>query len=247
MPDREYKVEPTEAEKERIINDSLPFIKYTAYRLAQRLPPQMTVDDLISVGVMGLLDALQRYTEGRVKLNTFVEYRIKGAMLDELRSQDWVPRSLKTKIGQIRKAHRDLERDLGRMPTEEEIAQSLDITLDDYFKTLQSASNAVVFSFEDFRDRMYEDGELDVTECITDPDMKNPLELLEESSTREALAGLIAQLPDKEKLVLSLYYWEELTMKEIGKVMSLTEGRVCQLHNQALIRMKANMHTTIPR
>ena len=93
----------TEQEKEKIINDSLPFIKYTAYRLAQRLPPQLSVEDLISVGIIGLLDALQRYTEGRVKLSTFTEYRIKGAMLDELRSQDWVPRSLKTKIGQIKK------------------------------------------------------------------------------------------------------------------------------------------------
>ncbi len=235
------KVEMSEQEKERILNDSLPFIKYTAYRLAQRLPPQLSVSDLISVGVMGLLDALQRYTEGRVKLNTFVEHRIKGAMLDELRAHDWMPRSVKTKIGQIRKAHRELERDLGRMPNEEEIAGRLSISLDEYYRIVQSASNAVVFSFEDFRDRMHEESDMDVTECIPDPDMKTPLELLEQSSAKEALAVVIEQLPEKEKLVLSLYYWEELTMKEIGKVMNLTEGRVCQLHNQALIRLKAQM------
>jgi len=242
----EYKCDLSEQEKEKIINDSLPFIKYTAYRLAQRLPPQLSVEDLISVGIMGLLDALQRYTEGRVKLSTFTEYRIKGAMLDELRSHDWVPRSLKTKIGQIRKAHHQLERDLGRMPNEEEIAQHLDISLDDYFKTLQSASNAVVFSFEDFKDKKYEESDMDVTECIPDPDMKDPLQLLEESSTRDALARLIDRLPEKEKLLLSLYYWEELTMKEIGKVMNLTEGRVCQLHTQAVIRLKAQMHEQVP-
>jgi len=242
----EYKCDLSEQEKEKIINDSLPFIKYTAYRLAQRLPPQLSVEDLISVGVMGLLDALQRYTEGRVKLSTFTEYRIKGAMLDELRSHDWVPRSLKTKIGQIRKAHQQLERDLGRHPNEEEIAQHLDITLDEYFKTLQSASNAVVFSFEDFKDKKYEESDMDVTECIPDPDMKDPLQLLEESSTRDALALLIDHLPEKEKLLLSLYYWEELTMKEIGKVMNLTEGRVCQLHTQAIIRLKAQMHEQVP-
>src|SRR5271169_2665921 len=158
----DYNVNMSEAEKEKIINDSLPFIKYTAYRLAHRLPPQLAVNDLISVGIVGLLDALQRYTEGRVKLNTFVEYRIKGAMLDELRSQDWVPRSLKTKIGQIRKAHRELEQNLGRMPYEEEIAERLEITLDEYYKTVQNASNAVVFSFEDFRDKMYEESDMDV-------------------------------------------------------------------------------------
>jgi len=237
--------EPTEQEKERIINDSLPFIKYTAYRLAHRLPPQLSVQDLISVGVMGLLDALQRYTEGRVKLNTFVEHRIKGAMLDELRSHDWVPRSVKTKIGQIKKAHRELEKDLGRMPFAEEIADRLSISLDEYHRTIQNASNAVVFSFEDFRDRMSDEGDMDVMECIPDPDMKTPLQLLEENSAKDALAQVIDRLPEKEKIILSLYYWEELTMKEIGKVVNLTEGRVCQLHNQALIRLKAQMNTSV--
>jgi RNA polymerase sigma factor for flagellar operon FliA len=242
-----YKAELSEQEKEKIIKDSLPFIKYTAYRLAQRLPPQLSLEDLISVGIMGLLDALQRYTEGRVKLKTFAEYRIKGAMLDELRSHDWVPRSLKTKISRIKKAHHQLEKELGRMPEEDEVAKRLEITLDEYYATLQSANNAVVFSFEGFRDRMYEEGDMDVTECIPDPDTKDPLELLEESSTRDALALLIERLPEKEKLILSLYYWEELTMKEIGRVMTLTEGRVCQLHSQALIRLKAQMSTPVLR
>jgi RNA polymerase sigma factor for flagellar operon FliA len=244
---QENKPALTEQEKEKIINDSLPFIKYTAYRLAQRLPPQLSVEDLISVGIIGLLDALQRYTEGRVKLSTFTEYRIKGAMLDELRSQDWVPRSLKTKIGQIKKAHHQLEKELGRPPSEEEIAANLSITLDEYFRTLQSASNAVVFSFEDFKDRMYDDSDMDVTESIPDPNAKNPLELLVENSTKEALALLIEHLPEKEKLLLSLYYWEELTMKEIGKIMNLTEGRVCQLHSQALIRLKARINPPASR
>jgi len=241
----ELKSEMSEQEKERIINDSLPFIKYTAYRLAQRIPPQLSVSDLISVGITGLLDALQRYTEGRVKLNTFVEYRIKGAILDELRTHDWVPRSIKTKIGQIRKAHRELEKDLGRMPNEEEVAERVSISLDEYYRTIQNASNAVVFSFEDFRDRMHAESDMDVMECIPDPDMKTPLELLEQNSAMEELAGAIDQLPDREKLILSLYYWEELTLKEIGKILDLTEGRICQLHNQALVRLKALMGSLV--
>jgi RNA polymerase sigma factor for flagellar operon FliA len=235
----------SEQEKERIINDSLPFIKYTAYRLAQRIPPQLSVSDLISVGITGLLDALQRYTEGRVKLNTFVEYRIKGAILDELRTHDWVPRSIKTKIGQIRKAHRELEKDLGRIPNEEEIAGRLSISLDEYYRTIQNASNAVVFSIEEFRDRMHAESDMDVMECIPDPDMKTPLELLEQNSAMEELAGVIEQLPDRERLILSLYYWEELTLKEIGKILGLTEGRICQLHNQALVRLKALMGSLV--
>lgn len=238
-------MELNEQEKEKIINDSLPFIKYTAYRLAQRLPPQLSVEDLVNVGILGLLDALQRFTEGRVKLKTFVEYRIKGAMLDELRSQDWVPRTLKTKIGQIRKAHHRLEQDLGRLPSEEEIARHLEISLDEYFRTLQSANNAVVFSFEDFKDKMLGENDMDVSEVIPDTTSKDPLEQLEENDAREKLALRIERLSDREKLLLSLYYWEELTMKEIGKVMKLTEGRVCQLHNQALIRLKSMMDTPV--
>jgi RNA polymerase sigma factor for flagellar operon FliA len=239
MPDTT--IERSEEKKEKIIKDSLPFIKYTAHRLTHRLPPQLSVDDLISVGIVGLLDALRRYTEGRVKINTFVEHRIRGAMLDELRSQDWMPRSLKTKIGQIKKAYRELEQILGRSPYEEEIAGKLKISLDEYYRTIQGASNAVVFSFEDFRDKMHEESEMDVMEHIPDRDMKNPLELLEDSSTKEALTDFIEALPENEKLVLSLYYWDELTMKEIGRIMNRTEGRVCQLHNQALIRLKAQM------
>jgi len=242
---QEYKVEWSEEQKEKIINDSLPFIKYTAYRLGQRLPPQLSMNDLVSIGIMGLLDALQRYAEGRVKIKTFVEYRIKGAMLDELRSHDGVSRSLKNKINQIKNAHRKLEKELGRLPDEEEVAKSLNMTLDNYYRTLQTASNAVVFSFEDFRGKMQEENEIDVMECIPDPAMKTPLELMEENSAREALAHLINDLPEKEKLILSLYYWEELTMKEIGKVMNLTEGRVCQLHSQALIRLKARMEVPV--
>jgi RNA polymerase sigma factor for flagellar operon FliA len=131
------------------------------------------------------------------------------------------------------------------LPDEEEVAKSLNITLDNYYRTLQTANNAVVFSFEDFRGKMKEENEIDIMECIPDPTMKTPLELMEENSTKEALAHLINELPEKEKLILSLYYWEELTMKEIGKVMNLTEGRVCQLHSQALIRLKARMEVHV--
>ncbi len=195
----ELSEQKSEQKKEKIINETLPFIKYTAYRLAHRLTPQSSVHDLISVGIMGLLDALQRYTEGRVKINTFVEYRIRGAMLDELRSQDWVPRSLKTKIGQIKKANSELEQKLGRMPNEEEIAEKLGISLDEYYRTVQRANNSVVYSFEDFRDRMHEESGMDVMECIPDRDMKTPLELLEENSKKEALAQVIETLAGKRE------------------------------------------------
>lgn len=242
---RHSRTELTEHEKETVINDSMRFIKYTAYRLSHRLPPQLTVQDLISAGVVGLLDALQRYTTGRANLSTFVAYRIKGAMLDELRSCDWLPRSLKEKIGRIRKAHHQLANDLGRLPDEEEVAESLHITLDEYYQTLQSASNAVVLSIEDLGGHAQEDDDRDAMECIPDMSMKTPLEQLEENNVRETLAQFIDRLPEKEKLVLSLYYREELCLKEIGKVMSLSEGRVCQILNQALVRLKVMMTSPV--
>lgn len=243
----DYNTGLTEEDKERIINDSLPFIKYTAYRLSKRLPPQLSVEDLISVGIAGLLDALRRYTEGRVKLSTFVEYRIKGAMLDELRAHDWMPRSLKEKIVQVRKAQAKLEQVYGRPPADDEVARELKMPLEEYYKIVQNADHAIVFRFEDFGGRALEDGSLDVTECLADPNMKTPLQLHEDNDTKEALARQIETLPEKEKIVLSLYYWEELTMKEIGKVLELTEGRVCQLHNQAVLRLKSQLHAHLPR
>ena len=247
MQTTEYLQELTEAEKEKIISDSLPYIKYTAYRLAKRLPPQLSVEDLISVGVTGLLDALQRYTEGRVKISTFVEYRIKGAMLDELRAHDWLPRSMKDKITRVRKAHAKLEQELGRMPNDDEIARAIGIGLEEYYKIVQNADNAIVFRFEDFNQRSSDGGDLDVTESIPDPSGKTPLQLCEDSDVKTVLARQIEGLPEKEKLVLSLYYWDELTMKEVGKVLNITEGRVCQIHNQAVIRLKSQLHPHFPR
>lgn len=233
----------SEAEKEKITKDFLPFIKYTAYRFAWRLPPQLTVDDLVSVGIVGLLEALTRYREGEAKLNTFVEYRIKGAMLDELRNHSPVPKSLKKKVVSIKKAHLELERELGRQPGDEEVAGSLGISLDEYYRTLTSSHCTDTIRFEDFGDKCNEDERLDLTECIADTRARSPLEILEEKHRSETLAKLIEELPEKEKIVLSLYYWEELTMKEIGRIMHLSEGRVCQLHSQAVIRMKSKLTT----
>ncbi|MBI5849246.1 MAG: FliA/WhiG family RNA polymerase sigma factor [Nitrospirae bacterium] len=229
----------TEEDKEKIIRDFLPFVKYTASRLSWRLPPQLTIDDLISTGLMGLLDALERFEPGRVKLKTYAEFRIKGAMLDELRAMDWVPRSTKKKISDIRNANSRLERELGREPEDEEVAAILELELDEYYGTLQEASGSISLRFEDFEENAGEG--LNIMECIADEREKSPLALLEESDQKKVLARFITQLPEKEKLLLSLYYWDELTMKEIGKVMNLTEGRVCQLHTQALIRLKAKV------
>ena len=235
------KKELSEEEREQIVKDFLPFIKYTAYRLAWRLTPQLTVDDLMSVGIVGLLDALSRYREEEAKINTFVEYRIKGAMLDELRAHEWVPKSMKKKIASVEKAYLDIERENGRLPEPAEVAQKLNITLDEYYKILQSAHSGSMLRLEDFRRKMNGEGGFDLEESIPDPNMKTPLELYEDNKKKELLADLVGKLPEREKIILSLYYWEEMTMKEIGKALNLTEGRICQLHNQALMRLRAKL------
>lgn len=241
-----YKNELSEEEKEQIIKDFLPFIKYTAHRLSWGLPPQLTVEDLISVGVMGLLDSLKRYTEGRVKLNTFVQFRIKGAMLDELRANNWIPKSMNKKINTIKNAHLKLEKNLGRPPDEKEITEYLGMTPDEYYRILQVANTQTTLRFEDLNGKKHGENDIDVMECISDPEAKNPLQLLEESDRKEVLAGVIDELPEKEKLILSLYYWEGMTMKEIAKVMDLTEGRVCQIHSQTLMRLRLKMDPELP-
>lgn len=240
---QDYKKTIDEEEKERITKDFLPFVKYTASRLSWRLPPQMTVDDLISAGLVGLLESLEKYEHGRAKLKTYVEYRIKGAMLDELRAADWVPRSWKKKAKDVRNAHSKLEKKLGRPPEDEEIAKELDLSLEEYFKILQSASSSITLRLEAFNWDSNAPDNLNLMESLPDHNAENPLHVLENKSRKEMVAKIIDELPEKERLLLSLYYWEELTMKEIAQVMKLTEGRICQLHNQALIRLKAKMES----
>ena len=228
----------SDQQKESLIKEFLPFIKYTAYRLAWRLPGHLTEEDLISVGTMGLLDALGRYDQQKAKLRTFVEFRIRGAMLDEIRAYDWVPKSMKKKIDGLRKTHARLEKELCRAPEEDEMAREMGLTVDEYHQILQDSSNCVMLRFEDFK-IFGDDGDMDIADCIKDRDAKGPLEELEENRLKQALAGAIDKLPKKERLILSLYYWDELTMKEIARVLDLTEGRVSQLHKQALIRLKS--------
>ena len=226
-------------EREQIIREFMPYIKYTARRLSWRLPPGLSEDDLVSTGVMGLLEALRKFKVGQVKLKTYAEYRIKGAMLDELRSADNLPRSVRNRVNALKSVHRSLEQKLGRAPEDNEVAKALGISIDDYHKTLLENGSGMTLRFGDFEGR--DDGAPSFIESIPDPAGKDPLALLESENRRRILAAVIEELPDREKLVLSMYYWDELTMREIGKVLGLTEGRVCQIHSQAVLRCKVRL------
>ncbi|MBF0567717.1 MAG: FliA/WhiG family RNA polymerase sigma factor [Nitrospirae bacterium] len=240
-----YKAAIPDEKKEEVIKDFLPFIKYTAYRLSHRLPPQLTSDDLISVGVIGLLDSLDNYDSTRAKLKTYAEFRIKGAMLDEIRAFDTSSRSLKEKVNELKDACVKLERELCRPPDGDEVAKHLNMSLDDYFKILKDADSVITLRFDDFGSKTPGGEEMNLLENIPDETTRDPLRQLMDLSKKAILAELISKLPLKEKMVLSLYYWDELTMKEIGKVLSLSEGRVCQLHSQALLRLKGKLNSDV--
>ncbi|MCX7792864.1 MAG: FliA/WhiG family RNA polymerase sigma factor [Thermodesulfovibrionales bacterium] len=237
--ERTEKTNLEESRREEIIRSFLPFIKYTALRLSWRLPPQLTTEDLMSAGIAGLLESLDRYREELGNLDSFVKQRIRGAMIDELRANSQLSRSLREKLCAIRDMHRELEIKLGRAPEAEEIAEGLNISIEQYYSILSETAKSHTLRMDEYIDHRYDD-ELSLHESIPDRNMKTPETLFEEKRLKERIASLINKLPEKERLVLSLYYWDELTMKEIASILGITEGRVSQLHNQAIMRLRSS-------
>ncbi|RMG75038.1 MAG: FliA/WhiG family RNA polymerase sigma factor [Nitrospirae bacterium] len=234
----------TEEEKEQIIQEMLPYIKYTAYRLSWRLPPQLTVDDLISAGIIGLLDAIEKFNPSKqATLKTYAEYRIKGAMLDELRAAEWIPKHLQKKINDMKNTYSELEKRFGRPPSEEEVAEEMGVDVEEVFKILNSAHRSTTLSIEGISQKIdnKNDGDYNIYEHLEDDSSPNPLKIIEDKEKKKILADKIRTLPEREQLILSLYYWEELTFKEIGEVLGVSESRVSQLHSQALMRLKIEM------
>ncbi len=225
-------------EKEEIINNFIPYIKYTASRLSWRLPACLTEDDLISAGIIGLLDALERYDPKVAKLNTYVEYRIKGSMLDLIEKNQFLPKHLNKKIFDLKKTIDQLEIELGRCPEDEEIAGKCGITLEEYYEVLCDMNKLKNFSFE-ILDNNNEI--VSLLDLVSDSEDNQPEKVLEKNQLVEKIATAIDKLSEKEKIIINLYYYEELTMKEIAKVLGLTEGRVSQIHNQAMGKLKLKL------
>ncbi len=219
---------------EKWVTEFSPLIRYLAHRIAFRLPPYLDVDDLIHAGVIGLIDAVGKYDPKKeVQFKTYAEFRIRGAMLDEIRSLDWVPRSVHDKVHMFQNTYSQLAKELGRPPDGSEIAKALSMSDEEYEKFLFEAKGTTLLRMEDLG--LSEDTPFD---GIVDPDSEDPFSSLLAQDTKAALIDAIRTLPEKERLVISLYYGEELTMKEIGKAIKITESRVCQLHTQALLRLK---------
>lgn len=232
---------PDDGAAERFVAELLPYIRYTARRLAWRLPPSLSEEDLVSAGVTGLLEALRRFDEGRVKVRTYAEYRIRGAMLDALRAADIVPRSARDRMKAARLAYARAEKDLGRMPDDSEVAREMGIEVDDYRRILGEMGRAGVVRFEDVEGVSGDEPGRARPGWPAAPADSDPLLRLEAERRRRIVAEVVGELPEKERLVVSLYYGDEMTMKEIAEVLRISEGRVCQLHGQAILRMRARL------
>ncbi len=234
-----YKVQsPRERQKEQLIEEHLPLVRRIAERLAIGLPSHMQVDDLVSYGYLGLLEAADRYDPSHgVLFSTFASKRIRGAMLDGIRSEDWLPDSLRRKIKAMERAYTQLDNQYGRQATDEEVAKFLKIDLDQLYDLQKKAASTMMLSLEAMINSPDGDGG-PLADVIPDQQAANPQEELIEEELNQRLAQAISTLPERDQMILSLYYYEELTVSEIGEVLGISKGRVSQLHTRAIMRLK---------
>jgi RNA polymerase sigma factor for flagellar operon FliA len=237
-----------ERARERLVVAYSPLVKYVAGRMSSGLPAHVQESDLISYGLGGLISAIQRFDVTReIKFETYAITRIRGAIIDELRTLDWVPRSVRSRAREIERAIRELEGQLGRAPTDSEIAAKVGITTDELAESLVDISRTSIAALDELWSTSSEGDQVSLLDTLEDPESTRPADALDETETREALAEAISRLPEREKLVVTLYYYEELTLREIGEVLGVTESRVSQLHTKAILRLRSRLHgVTLP-
>jgi RNA polymerase sigma factor FliA len=226
----------------KIINEFAPLIKYIASRIAVRLPPHIDLNDLINAGVIGLIDAIEKFDAGKqVKLKTYAEFRIKGAILDDLRSMDCVPRSIRQKARILEKAYADLEDVFGRPATDNEVARELNLNKKAFRRLLSETAPIFLLSLDDLGEDEKDPSRRNFLEWIARDDKCLPSSKLRYKQVSKLLVKLIRNLPKNESLVLSLYYYDEMTMKEISYVMKNAESRVSQIHTKATLRLRGRL------
>ncbi|HLX21121.1 MAG TPA: RNA polymerase sigma factor WhiG [Gaiellaceae bacterium] len=240
---REYRSNGNPAIRDRLIVTYAPLVKYVAGRLGSGLPAHVDDEDLVSYGLLGLIGAIERFDPDRdVKFETYAIARIRGAIIDELRALDWVPRSVRSRARDIERAIAELESKLGRAPTDEEIAGKLGITDEELNESLSEISRSSIAALDELWTVSGSGGDqVALIDTIEDTEAPDPQGSLSQTELREAIADAIARLPEREKLVVTLYYYEELTLREIGEVLGVTESRVSQLHTKAVLRLKARL------
>jgi RNA polymerase sigma factor for flagellar operon FliA len=226
----------------KIINEFAPLIKYIASRIAIRLPPHIDLNDLINAGVIGLIDAIEKFDAGKqIKFKTYAEFRIRGAILDELRSMDWVPRSVRQKARKVEDAYSRLEYNLGRPASDDEVAKEMNVDMDTFYRLLSETASVSLLSLDDLGEDDNDLSRRNLLEFIIQDDKDWPSHKIRYAEVRTMVAKAIQSLPEKECMVISLYYYDELTMKEIGHVLKFTESRVSQIHTKAILRLRSKM------
>jgi RNA polymerase sigma factor FliA len=226
------------SDKDQCVREYAPLVKRIAHHLMVRLPSSVAVEDIIQAGMMGLLEAAGRYDELRgAQFEAYASQRIRGAMLDELRQADWMPRSLRRDMRRIEAAIGKLQQRLGRSPSDSEIAGELDMPLPQYQQMLYESRGAQLVYYEDFRS----EGDEDFFDRYDFDSDANPLELLQDERFRNALIKAIENLPERERMLMGMHYEQGMNLREIGEVMGVSESRVCQLHSQAVARLRSSM------
>ncbi len=240
---RQYKDTGEERLRERLILHYSPLVKYVAGRVGVGLPPNIEQADLVSYGIFGLIDAIQKFDLDRaIKFETYAISRIKGAIIDELRSIDWIPRSVRYKAREVEKAYAALEAKLHRTPTEAEVAAELGIALEDLHTIFSQVSFVNVVALDELLTAGGEKGDkLSLVDTLEDTKAEDPVATFETEETKYLLAKAINTLPEREKIVVTLYYYEGLTLAEIGQVLGVTESRICQMHTKAVLQLRGKL------
>ncbi len=240
---REYKTTKQEKLRERLILHYSPLVKYVAGRVGVGLPPNIEQADLVSYGIFGLIDAIEKFDlERAIKFETYAIARIKGAIIDELRSIDWIPRSVRYKAREVERAYASLEAKLHRSPTEAEVAEELGIKLEDLHTIFSQVSFVNVVALDELLTAGGEKGDkLSLVDTLEDTKAEDPVAAFETEETKYLLAKAINTLPEREKIVVTLYYYEGLTLAEIGQVLGVTESRICQMHTKAVLQLRGKL------
>ena len=240
---KRYKTSADERARERLVVAYAPLVKYVAGRLSVGLPAHVDEADLVSYGLTGLISAIERFDPARaVKFETYAITRIRGAIIDELRTLDWVPRSVRARAREIERANQKLEASLQRAPTDDEMAAELGVTVAEFNDSLVQISTSTLVALDELWSTHDSGGDaVSLLDTIADSRAPDPEAVVNQSELRDRIADAIAALPEREKLVIALYYYENLTLREIGEVLGVTESRVSQLHTKAVLRLRSKL------
>jgi RNA polymerase sigma factor for flagellar operon FliA len=245
---RRFKERGDRVARDRLILTYAPLVKYVAGRMSSALPAHVEETDLISYGLLGLIGAVERYDPSRqVKFETYAVVRIKGSIIDELRSLDWVPRSVRARTREIERTSVELEHKLHRAPTDEELAGALGMNIGELNDAISDISNSSLVALDETWSVSSGGEPLALIDTIGDSRPSDPAQLIDATELRQALADGIARLPEREKIVIALYYYDGLTLREIGEILDVTESRVSQLHTKAILRLKGRLQEEIGR